>query len=86
MKQVGEAGDNVSFKSEAGNGTGRRGMRQCNFQMRGKQWHRQETMKKKSCKNLTKLIGNRTGHRPIMQEAVFVTDLRQVRHGTDRRV
>jgi hypothetical protein len=38
------------------------------------------------CKNLTILIGDRTEHRPLMQETLYVTDLRQVRHGTDRRV
>jgi hypothetical protein len=35
-----------------------------------------------SCKNLTILIGNRTRLRPMMQETLYVTDLRQVRHGT----
>jgi hypothetical protein len=39
-----------------------------------------------SYKNFTILIGDRKGHRPMMQETVYVTDLRQVRHGTDRRV
>jgi len=78
MAQAGEAGDNISSEQEVGNGTGRRGRRQC--KIGGLAMSHVED--NENCKNLTILIGTRTGHRPIMQETLYVTDLRQVRHGT----
>jgi hypothetical protein len=36
MVQAGEAGDNVSFKKEAGNGTGMRDRREAKFQIRAR--------------------------------------------------